>query len=79
MPMGHLMRGLLGAIAGFALALAAGLPLWMAALAYVGLGNLVMLASVAIQLLMDHARRPPSRPARAPRRAAKMRALHASH
>ena len=78
MPMGHLMRGLLGAIAAFACALAAGLPLWMAALAYVGAGNLVMLASAAIQLLSDRARRPPSRRARAARRAARLRPLHAS-
>ena len=79
MPMGHLMLGLLGGIAAFACALVAGQPLWMAVLAYVGVGNLVMLASVALQLLANHARRPPSRPARTARRAAKLRPLHASH
>ena len=78
MPMGHLMLGLLGGIAAAAIALAAGLPLWMAVLLYLGVGNAAMLASVALRLLADHARKPPShRPAA--RRPAKLRVLHLSH
>ena len=79
MPMGHLMLGLLGGIAAVAIALAAGLPLWTTVLLYLGTGNLVLLASVAAQLLADHARKPPSRPARARRRAPKLRVVQAHH
>ena len=80
MPMGHLMLGLLGGIAAFTLALAAQMPFWMAVLLYVGVGNLMLMVSVALQLLADRARRPPSRRVRAPRRLAKLRPLqHVPH
>ena len=79
MPMGHLILGLLGGIAAVVLALAAGSPLWMTVLLYLGVGNLVLLGSVAVRLLTDHARKPPSRPVRAIRRTAKLRIVHVHH
>ena len=79
MPMGHLMLGLLGGIAALVGALVAGMSVWMALLAYVAVGNLMVLGGAALQVLVNHARRPPSRPARASQRRAKLRVVHASH
>ena len=79
MPMGHLILGLLGGIVAVAVAVAAGLPFGVTVLLYLGVGNLVLVASVALQALADHARKPPSRPVRAPRRTAKLHVIHAHH
>ena len=78
MPLGHLMVGLLGGIAAVAAALLAGLPLWMAALLYMLVGNLCLGASILVHLLRRPPRRPPRRRARgALRRGLGLRPLRA--
>jgi hypothetical protein len=70
------MLGLLGGLVAVVMALAAGLPIWMVALLYVGVGNVVLGLSVALQLWADHTRRPPHHRTSAPRRTANLRMAH---
>ena len=79
MPVGHLMLSLFGGLVALGASLAHGLPLWTAALLYAGVGSLILMLSLALQLLSDQTRHPPRQRALAPRRAAKMRVMHASH
>ena len=77
MPLSHLMLGLFSGLLAVALAVAMGLPIWMAALLYVGVGNLALVSSMMLELWADDVPRPPRQRALAPRRAARL--LHAGH
>ena len=79
MPLGHLMLGLFGGVIAVVVALTIGLPIWMVALLYLGVGNLVLVLSVMLQLRADHSHRPPRPRTSAPRRVARLRVLHATH
>ena len=76
MPLGHLMLGLLGGVVAVVVSVALGLPIWMTALLYVGVGNLALGLSVALQLWANQSRRPPHHRTSAPRRTAKLRMAH---
>jgi hypothetical protein len=73
------MLSLFGGLIAFGASVAHDLPLWTAALLYAGVGSLILMLSLGLQLWADQTRHPPRQPALAPRRAAKMRVLHASH
>jgi hypothetical protein len=64
MPMGHLMLGLLGGVLAFGLSIWIGEPLWLGVLLYTGVGNLVFMGSVALEVLLRRMRRPPKPPRR---------------
>jgi len=79
MPLGHLILGLFCGVLAVVVALAIGLPIWMVALLYLAVGNLVLLLSVMLRLRADHTRRPPRQGTAAPNRMAKLRLVHAGH
>ncbi len=68
MPLGHFMLGVLGGLAAVAASLVAGQPVWMAALLYPLVGNLIWIATLLLHLLWDHALRPAPHAARPSRR-----------
>lgn len=76
MPLNHLMLSLFGGLVAAVAAVVAGLPIWMAALLYTGVGSLLLVLSVAMELWVDHSRRPPRRRTAPGRRAAELRVAH---
>ncbi len=64
MLLGYLMVGVLGGLTAIAASLAAGQPVWVAALLYMLVGNLAWITALLVHVMWDLAHRP-ARPLRA--------------